>query len=217
MVYLSTSCFIGKDVLAKAKTGTGKTVAFLVKHLFCGSISACWHWIKRWLCSNKFIIIDGFLCPSSTHWFQMRNHCRTCRWQNSQSYKWGSWVTVLKSKMLYFILLTYFSSFSISFIFYFCKFQLPSIEVVIKSPAIGRDQKRPPIYVLVICPTRELACQAAAEANTLLKYHPEIGVQVVIGGTRLALEQKRMQANPCQVCLFYFIYFIFYFYLYLFK
>lgn len=78
-------------------------------------------------------------------------------------------------------------------------FLLPSIEVVIKSPAIGRDQKRPPIYVLVICPTRELACQAAAEANTLLKYHPEIGVQVVIGGTRLALEQKRMQANPCQI------------------
>ncbi|PON76561.1 DEAD-box ATP-dependent RNA helicase [Trema orientale] len=78
-------------------------------------------------------------------------------------------------------------------------FLLPSIEVVVNSPPIGRDQKRPPILVLVICPTRELACQAAAEANTLLKYHPSIGVQVVIGGTRLALEQKRMQANPCQI------------------
>lgn len=78
-------------------------------------------------------------------------------------------------------------------------FQLPSIEVVVKSPPIGRDQKWPPILVLVICPTRELASQAAAEANILLKYHPSIGVQVVIGGTRLALEQKRMQANPCQV------------------
>lgn len=77
-------------------------------------------------------------------------------------------------------------------------FQLPSIEVVVKSPPTG-DQKRPPILVLVICPTRELATQAATEANTLLKYHPTIGVQVVIGGTRLALEQKRMQANPCQV------------------
>lgn len=55
--------------------------------------------------------------------------------------------------------------------------------------------------MLVICPTRELATQAAAEANTLLKYHPSIGVQVVIGGTRLALEQKRMQANPCQVII----------------
>ncbi|KAE7999372.1 hypothetical protein FH972_003811 [Carpinus fangiana] len=78
-------------------------------------------------------------------------------------------------------------------------FLLPSIEVVVKSPPIDRDQKRSPIFVLVICPTRELASQAAAEGNTLLKYHPSIGVQVVIGGTRLALEQKRMQANPCQI------------------
>lgn len=78
-------------------------------------------------------------------------------------------------------------------------FQLPSIEVVVKSPPVALNQKRPPIIVLVICPTRELASQAAAEANTLLKYHPSTGVQVVIGGTRLALEQKRMQANPCQV------------------
>ncbi|XP_022158751.1 DEAD-box ATP-dependent RNA helicase 31-like [Momordica charantia] len=78
-------------------------------------------------------------------------------------------------------------------------FLLPSIEVVVKSPPPSRDQKRPPILVLVICPTRELATQASTEANTLLKYHPTIGVQVVIGGTRLALEQKRMQANPCQI------------------
>ncbi|XP_007051576.2 PREDICTED: DEAD-box ATP-dependent RNA helicase 31 [Theobroma cacao] len=78
-------------------------------------------------------------------------------------------------------------------------FLLPSIEVVSKLPPIDRDVKRPPIHVLVICPTRELASQAAAEANTLLKYHSSIGVQVVIGGTRLALEQKRMQANPCQI------------------
>ncbi|CAN4108404.1 unnamed protein product [Withania somnifera] len=78
-------------------------------------------------------------------------------------------------------------------------FLLPSIEVVVKSAPNTRDQKRPPIMVLVICPTRELATQAANEANTLLKYHPSIGVQVVIGGTRLTLEQKRMQANPCQI------------------
>ncbi|CAJ1950392.1 unnamed protein product [Sphenostylis stenocarpa] len=78
-------------------------------------------------------------------------------------------------------------------------FLLPSIEVVVKSPPTDGDHRRPPIFVLVICPTRELASQAAAEANKLLKYHPTIGVQVVIGGTRLALEQKRMQANPCQI------------------
>ncbi|KAK4476347.1 hypothetical protein RD792_015496 [Penstemon davidsonii] len=78
-------------------------------------------------------------------------------------------------------------------------FLLPAIELIVKSPPIARDQRLPPIHVLVICPTRELASQAAAEAKTLLKYHTSIGVQVVIGGTRLALEQKRMQANPCQI------------------
>uniref|UniRef100_A0A5B7BIP0 ATP-dependent RNA helicase n=1 Tax=Davidia involucrata TaxID=16924 RepID=A0A5B7BIP0_DAVIN len=78
-------------------------------------------------------------------------------------------------------------------------FLLPSIEVVVKSAPVSLDQRRPPIIVLVICPTRELASQAAAEANTLLKYHPSVGVQIVIGGTRLPLEQKRIQANPCQI------------------
>lgn len=78
-------------------------------------------------------------------------------------------------------------------------FLLPSIEVVVKSPPTGRAQKLPPILVLVMCPTRELASQAATEAKKLLKYHPSLGVQVVIGGTRLAQEQKRMQANPCQI------------------
>ncbi|MQM05796.1 hypothetical protein Taro_038609 [Colocasia esculenta] len=78
-------------------------------------------------------------------------------------------------------------------------FLLPAIEVITKLLPVDRDQKRPPIDVLVICPTRELANQAAKEANTLLKFHPAIGVQVVIGGTRLALEQKNMQANPCQI------------------
>ncbi|KAL4363774.1 hypothetical protein GQ457_04G030820 [Hibiscus cannabinus] len=78
-------------------------------------------------------------------------------------------------------------------------FLLPSIEIVSKLPPVDRDVKRPPIQVLVICPTRELATQAASEAKTLLKYHPSIGVQVVIGGTRLALEQKNLQANPCQI------------------
>ncbi|KAF3564368.1 hypothetical protein DY000_02019453 [Brassica cretica] len=104
----------GKDVLAKAKTGTGKTVAFLVR-----------------------LLIYGYNL-------------------------------------------------------------LPSIEAVIKSPPVSRDNRHPPIIVLVVCPTRELACQAAAEANILLKYHSSIGVEVVIGGTKLPAEQRRMQKHPCQ-------------------
>lgn len=78
-------------------------------------------------------------------------------------------------------------------------FLLPAIEIVSKLPPADRDQKRPPISVVVVCPTRELADQAAAEANKLLKFHPSIGVQLVIGGTRMALEQKRMQTNPSQI------------------
>ncbi|XP_042057929.1 DEAD-box ATP-dependent RNA helicase 31-like isoform X2 [Salvia splendens] len=78
-------------------------------------------------------------------------------------------------------------------------FLLPAIEIIAKLPPSDRDKKRSPIYVLVICPTRELATQAAAEANKLLKYHSSIGVQVVIGGTRLGMEQKKMQVNACQI------------------
>ncbi|VVB13749.1 unnamed protein product [Arabis nemorensis] len=78
-------------------------------------------------------------------------------------------------------------------------FLLPSIEAVIKSPPVSRGNKQPPIIVLVVCPTRELACQAATEANTLVKYHSSIGIQVVIGGTKLPTEQRRMQKAPCQI------------------
>nr|XP_010924855.1 DEAD-box ATP-dependent RNA helicase 31 isoform X2 [Elaeis guineensis] len=78
-------------------------------------------------------------------------------------------------------------------------FLLPAIEVISKLPSGDHDQKRPSINVLVVCPTRELASQAAAEAKKLLKFHPSIGVQVAIGGTRITLEQKCMQANPCQI------------------
>ncbi|XP_071726565.1 DEAD-box ATP-dependent RNA helicase 31-like [Rutidosis leptorrhynchoides] len=80
-------------------------------------------------------------------------------------------------------------------------FLLPSIEVVVNSPPVDRNQRWPPVVVLVICPTRELASQAAMEANKLLKYHPSIGVQVVIGGTRIATEQRRLQTNPCQILI----------------
>ncbi|CAA7027047.1 unnamed protein product [Microthlaspi erraticum] len=78
-------------------------------------------------------------------------------------------------------------------------FLLPSIEAVLKSPPASRDKRNPPITVLVVCPTRELACQAAAEANILLKYHTSIGVQVVIGGTKLPSEQRRLQKSPCHI------------------
>ncbi|KAF8046915.1 hypothetical protein N665_3339s0004 [Sinapis alba] len=78
-------------------------------------------------------------------------------------------------------------------------FLLPSIEAVIKSPPVIGDNRKHPIIVLVVCPTRELACQAASEAKILLKYHSSIGVDVVIGGTKLRSEQRRMQKHPCRI------------------
>ncbi|GFY92314.1 P-loop containing nucleoside triphosphate hydrolases superfamily protein [Actinidia rufa] len=129
----------GKDVLAKAKTGTGKNCSIFARSEGC----------------------PPFLMSSKDFHFHSRLH-------------------------LHSVIAALFSYFH-------------QLKVVLKSLPIDRNQKRSPIFVLVICPTRELASQAAAEANTLLKYHPSIGVQVVIGGTRLALEQKRMQANPCQI------------------
>ena len=41
----------------------------------------------------------------------------------------------------------------------------------------------------------ELASQAVAEADKLAT----IGVQVVMGGIKLVLEQRQMQTNPCQI------------------
>ncbi|OEL23175.1 DEAD-box ATP-dependent RNA helicase 25 [Dichanthelium oligosanthes] len=72
-------------------------------------------------------------------------------------------------------------------------FLLPAIEVLSALPHSTS------INLLVMCPTRELANQVAAEARKLLKYHRSLGVQVVIGGTRLPQEQRSMQANPCQI------------------
>jgi len=136
---------IGKDVLAKAKTGTGKTVAFLVLLL-------------------ALQLVDLMsLAPTEL----LQSH----------------YLAVTQSEYL-----TEFSPL----------FQLPAIEVLSTLPH-QRNQLRPPINLLVMCPTRELANQVAVEARKLLKYHRSLGVQVVIGGTRLTQEQRSMQANPCQV------------------
>lgn len=77
--------------------------------------------------------------------------------------------------------------------------QLPAIETVLKASSKKSGQRVPPIDVLILCPTRELASQIAAEANVLLKYHEGIGVQTLVGGTRFKEDQKRLECNPCQV------------------
>ncbi|XWS48949.1 hypothetical protein CRYUN_Cryun13aG0121200 [Craigia yunnanensis] len=78
-------------------------------------------------------------------------------------------------------------------------FLLPAIETVLKAASTNTIQRAPPIFVLILCPTRELASQLAAEANVLLKYHDGIGVQTLVGGTRFKVDQKRLETDPCQI------------------
>ncbi len=53
--------------------------------------------------------------------------------------------------------------------------------------------------MVIICPTRELASQAAKEATMLMTFQKGLGVQVVIGGTNMNSETKRLGNQPCQV------------------
>ncbi|KAL6174659.1 hypothetical protein ACLB2K_051305 [Fragaria x ananassa] len=78
-------------------------------------------------------------------------------------------------------------------------FLLPAIEAVVKGMAGNTNQRVSPIFVLILCPTRELASQIAAETNVLLKYHEGIGMQTLVGGTRFKEDQKRLESNPCQI------------------
>ncbi|KAI0489287.1 hypothetical protein KFK09_029129 [Dendrobium nobile] len=78
-------------------------------------------------------------------------------------------------------------------------FLLPAIEAVVRASNTNSTNRAPPILVLIISPTRELAIQLAAEANVLLRYHDGVGVQTLIGGTRFKLDQKRLEENPCQI------------------
>ncbi|XP_023551234.1 probable DEAD-box ATP-dependent RNA helicase 48 isoform X1 [Cucurbita pepo subsp. pepo] len=78
-------------------------------------------------------------------------------------------------------------------------FLLPAIEAVLKAACSSSNQRVPPISVLILCPTRELASQIAAEAIALLKYHDGIGVQTLVGGTRFKDDQKRLESVPSQI------------------
>ncbi|XP_010418344.1 PREDICTED: probable DEAD-box ATP-dependent RNA helicase 48 isoform X2 [Camelina sativa] len=81
-------------------------------------------------------------------------------------------------------------------------FLLPAIETVLKAMNNGKSvHKVPPIFALILCPTRELASQIAAEGKALLKYHEGIGVQTLTGGTRFKLDQQRLESEPCQILI----------------
>ncbi|CAH9144342.1 unnamed protein product [Cuscuta epithymum] len=78
-------------------------------------------------------------------------------------------------------------------------FVIPAIETVLKPEQSRTVERVPPVCVLILCPTRELASQIAAETNVLLKYHENIGVQTLVGGTRFKVDQKRLETYPSQI------------------
>ncbi|XP_042055612.1 probable DEAD-box ATP-dependent RNA helicase 48 [Salvia splendens] len=78
-------------------------------------------------------------------------------------------------------------------------FLLPAIETVLKATSKSTNQRVPPIYVLILCPARELASQIAAEANVLLKHHDGLGVLTLVGGTRFKDDQRRLESDPCHI------------------
>jgi ATP-dependent RNA helicase MSS116 len=85
-------------------------------------------------------------------------------------------------------------------------FLVPSIEVLIKersrvelaNRAQGRDGGRlsgpaiPPARILVLSPTRELAQQIVAEATALCTFHTGIGCVLLVGGTNMGSDVKRL-------------------------
>lgn len=76
--------------------------------------------------------------------------------------------------------------------------QVPAIEAILRDDGSRRN----PINVLVISPTRELATQIATEAKMLTTFHRNLGTQIVIGGTNMGTETKKLEKNPCQVSRF---------------
>ncbi|KAH8934145.1 hypothetical protein BDL97_18G067700 [Sphagnum fallax] len=78
-------------------------------------------------------------------------------------------------------------------------FLLPAIETILKTRGSQGFAGRSPVNVVIICPTRELASQAAKEATMLMTFQKGLGVQVVIGGTNMNSETKRLGSQPCQI------------------
>ena len=71
-------------------------------------------------------------------------------------------------------------------------FLLPAVERLI--PEVAALQKQRLISVLVLSPTRELASQIAAEAESLIKFHP-MHVACVVGGVNIRGDIKRFNST----------------------
>ena len=69
-------------------------------------------------------------------------------------------------------------------------FLLPIVERIKRENSTSQAS----IDGLILSPTRELAMQIAKEAEELTKFHP-INIAVLIGGTKISQDQKKLDAN----------------------
>lgn len=76
-------------------------------------------------------------------------------------------------------------------------FLLPALEAITARQMGPLDPQA--VAILVLSPSRELAEQTRREAEKLLSFHEGLGAQIVMGGTDLKKEQRRLAASPCQV------------------
>jgi superfamily II DNA/RNA helicase len=73
-------------------------------------------------------------------------------------------------------------------------FLLPMIERI-----RHQGTERGNIRALVVAPARELACQIAEEAKTVLRDHRGLGVQVVVGGSNRNTEAYNLNSKSCTI------------------
>lgn len=71
-------------------------------------------------------------------------------------------------------------------------FCIPLLDRLLSNPRPRPSQPYPPPYALVLCPTRELAAQVAAEAARLAKGTP-LQIAVVYGGTGMKEQQRALK------------------------
>jgi ATP-dependent RNA helicase MSS116 len=83
-------------------------------------------------------------------------------------------------------------------------FLIPLLERVRASTnanAKANDDAKLRVSALVVSPSRELADQTRREAERLASFHDGVGVQMVIGGTSVEVERRRLLRGGCDILI----------------
>ena len=77
-------------------------------------------------------------------------------------------------------------------------FLIPMVEVILAARTRGVTRQGD-VGALILSPTRELSNQICREAEALLHFHKNVGVQAVIGGVNMKSQLRRMQNQRCDI------------------